>query len=283
MKKILVPCDFSKPAINAYRHALDLAHTGKGTVELLHVIELPILNDTVLMPVLNFEKELLQELKEKSGSRFEKMISKYPSKSVKVKTNVVFGTPALVIADFIVKNKIDLVVMGSHGTTGIRELIIGSNAEKIVRKSTAPVIVVKDYKKLRIKDIVFPNNFYEGNQDDLVKQVKVLQSDLKAKLHLVRINTIVNFKSDLETLAEMKAFAVNHGLRNYSINIFNAVNEERGIIAFANHIKADLIAMGTHGRKGLAHLFNGSSAEDVVNHASLPIWTYAIKNIPIEA
>jgi nucleotide-binding universal stress UspA family protein len=194
-----------------------------------------------------------------------------------------FGTPALVIAYLFLKKKLDLVVMGSHGTTGIRELIIGSNAEKIVRKSTAPVIVVKDYKKLRIKDIVFPNNFYEGNQDDLVKQVKVLQSDLKAKLHLVRINTIVNFKSDLETLAEMKAFAVNHGLRNYSINIFNAVNEERGIIAFANHIKADLIAMGTHGRKGLAHLFNGSSAEDVVNHASLPIWTYAIKNIPIEA
>jgi nucleotide-binding universal stress UspA family protein len=62
MKKILVPCDFSKPAINAYRFALDVAQQSKGTVHLLNVIELPILHDSVLMPVLNFEAQLLEEL-----------------------------------------------------------------------------------------------------------------------------------------------------------------------------------------------------------------------------
>ena len=57
MKKILVPCDFSKQAINAYRFALDIAAQSKGTILLLHVIELPVLHDSVLMPVLNFEEE----------------------------------------------------------------------------------------------------------------------------------------------------------------------------------------------------------------------------------
>jgi nucleotide-binding universal stress UspA family protein len=54
MKKILVPCDFSKQAINAYRYALDIAVQSKGTVHLLHIIELPVLHDTLIMPFLNF-------------------------------------------------------------------------------------------------------------------------------------------------------------------------------------------------------------------------------------
>lgn len=283
MKKLLVPCDFSKPAINAYRHALDIARQSKGTVILLHVIELPILNDTILMPVLNFEKELLKELKEKSQERFNKLISKYAKTSDRVTSEVVFGAPSLMISDYIVKNKIDLVVMGSHGTTGLRELFIGSNAEKVVRKSAVPVLVVKEYKKLKIKDIVFANGFQEADQDDLIDKIKSLQATFKAKLHLVRVNTIVNFQSDVDTLRDIESFVKQYKLKNYSIHIVNALNEEVGIIEFATRIHADLIAMGTHGRKGLAHFFNGSSTEDVVNHANFPIWSYAIKTTPVEA
>ncbi|RAW02375.1 universal stress protein [Pseudochryseolinea flava] len=283
MKKILVPCDFSKPAINAFRHALDFASKTKATVELLHVIELPILSDSVLMPVLNFEKQLLKELREKTEERFEKLITKYAVKNVRINRHVLFGTPALMISDTAIKSKADLILIGSHGASGIRELFIGSNAEKVVRKSTIPVIVIKDYKKLSVKNIVFANGLDESNQHDLIEKVKALQAHFKAKLHIVRINTIVNFKSDLDSLAELNTFVKTYGFKNFSINIFNALNEERGVIEFSKHIGADLIAMGTHGRKGLAHIFNESKTEDVVNHADLPIWTYAIKNIPVEA
>jgi len=281
MKKLLVPCDFSKPAINAYRHALDIARQTKGTIELLHVIELPILNDTVLMPVLNFEKELLNELKEKSIERFEKLRAKYPSKNTKVTLNVAFGSPALVITDTIVKSKTDLVVMGTHGATGLREIFIGSNAEKVVRRSSAPVLVVKDYKKLSIKNIIFANSFTDEHSDALVEKIKALQTHFKAKLHLVKINTLVNFRPDAETIVEINDFVAKYGFKNFTINIFNALSEERGILEFSGFIKADLIAIGTHGRKGLAHIFNESKAEDVVNHAALPIWTYTIKPVPV--
>ena len=76
MKKILVPCDFSKPAINAFRFALDIAAQSKGTVCLLNIIELPVLHDTALMPVLNFEADLLEELKGKAEKSFSKLIAK---------------------------------------------------------------------------------------------------------------------------------------------------------------------------------------------------------------
>ncbi len=283
MKKILVPCDFSKPAINAYRFALDVASVNRGTVHLLHVIELPVLHDSVLMPVLNFEDALFKELKEKSENEFKKVTGKYSAEGVKVKMEVIFGAPSKMILDYAKDQSIDLIVMGSHGASGLREFFIGSNAEKIVRNSSIPVLVLKDYFKGPIKNIVFPNTLETEKQEDLTMKVKALQNFFKAQLHIVWINTPLNFTSDTITYERLNAFAKRFMLKDYTINIFNHPNEEKGIIEFTRSVKGNLIAMGTHGRKGIAHLLNGSLAEDVVNHTKSLIWTYSLKNESAEA
>jgi nucleotide-binding universal stress UspA family protein len=282
MQKILVPCDFSKPAINAFRFALDVAAQSKGTIHLLNVIELPILHDTVLMPVLNFEQQLFDDLRKNAEARFKKITDKYNATGVKVIVNTVFGAVSMMIQDYITKESIDIVIMGSHGATGLREIFIGSNAEKMVRKSPVPVLVVKDYTKGPIKSIVFPNTMDTENQEDLVMKVKALQNFFKAHLHLVWINTPLNFTSDSVTSQRLEAFAKRFMLKNYSINVFNHRDEERGILEFASSIKADLIAMGTHSRKGISHLLNGSLAEDVVNHNKGLVWTYSLQHAPVE-
>jgi nucleotide-binding universal stress UspA family protein len=280
MKKILVPCDFSKPAINAYRFALDVAAKANGTVHLLHVIELPVLHDSVLMPVLNFEQELLKDLKEKAETEFKKIIEKYALDGVNVLMNVIYGAPSKMILQHAKDKSIDLIVMGSHGADGLQELLVGSNAEKIVRNSPIPVLVLKHYFKGHVKNIVFPNDLETENQEDLIAKVKALQNFFKAHLHLVWINTPLNFTSDTVTHERLNAFTKRYKLKDYTINIFNHPNEENGIIRFTKLIKGDMIAMGTHGRKGIAHLINGSMTEDVVNHAESLIWTYALKNEP---
>jgi nucleotide-binding universal stress UspA family protein len=66
-------------------------------------------------------------------------------------------------------------------------------------------------------------------------------------------------------------------LTDYTVNVFEAKNMEVGVIDFTHKINADMVAMGTHARKGLSHFFKGSVTEDVVNHVDCPIWTYAIK------
>lgn len=283
MKKILVPCDFSKPAINAYRFALDIAAQSKGTVHLLNVVELPILHDTVLMPVLNFEEALLQDLRENSDMQFKKITDKYKADGAKVVVKTVFGGVSRMIQDYITNEGIDVVVMGSHGASGAREFFIGSNAEKMVRKSSVPVLVIKEYYKGPIKSIVFPNTLETENQEDLVMKVKALQNFFKAHLHLVWINTPLNFTSDTLTNERLEAFAKRFMLKDYTINVFNHTDEERGILEFSNSIKGDLIAMGTHGRRGISHLVNGSLAEDIVNHNRGLVWTYSLKNEPVEA
>lgn len=282
MKKILVPCDFSKPAINAYRFALDLAAQSKGTIHLLNVVELPVLNDTMLMPVLGVEKQLLDELHQNAGIRFKKITDKYKAEGVSVSSKVEVGAVSSVLREYITREAIDIVVMGTHGASGIRELFVGSNAEKMVRRSPVPVLVVKDYDKRPVKNIVFPNTLDTEGQEDLVMKVKSLQNFFKARLHIVWINTPFNFTSDEVTNARLEAFAKRFMLKDYAIHIFNDISEEQGIQAFSNSVKGDLIAMATHGRKGIWHLLNGSLAEDVVNHNKGLVWTYSLKNEPVE-
>jgi nucleotide-binding universal stress UspA family protein len=168
--------------------------------------------------------------------------------------------------------------MGSHGASGAREVFIGSNAEKMVRNSTVPVLVVKEYYRGPIKNIVFPNTLNTENQEDLVMKVKALQYFFKSQLHLVWINTPLNFTPDTLTIERLEGFAKRFMLKDYTINVFNHTDEERGILEFTNSIQGDLIAMGTHGRKGISHLVNGSLAEDVVNHTKGLVWTYSLQN-----
>jgi nucleotide-binding universal stress UspA family protein len=278
MKKILVPCDFSEQAINAFRFAIDIARQSNGEVHLVHVIELPVLHDTVLMPVLSFEEALFEELREKAEKQFKKLETKYNDDSIKIKSKVVFGATSRMVLDYIEENKIDLVVMGTHGASGVREFVIGSNAEKIVRRAPVPVLAVKKYVKgSSIKDIVFPNTLHTEVQEDLVMKVKALQNLFKANIHIVWINTPNNFTRDSVTTARLKAFAKRFMFRDFTIHVYNDPYEETGVINFAHELKADMIAIGTHGRKGLAHLLSGSVAEDLVNHVDCPIWTYTIK------
>jgi nucleotide-binding universal stress UspA family protein len=282
MKKILVPCDFSRPAINAFRFALDIAVRSKGTVHLLNVVELPVLQDSVLTPVLNFDEALLVESRIKAEKAFSKMIAKYNTGGVNVKTRVVFGLVLASTSDFIEENKIDLVVMGSHGASGVREFFMGSNAERIVRNSIAPVLVIKDYRSITIKNIVFPNALEADQSDGLGMKVKALQTFFKAHLNIVWINTPLNFASDSITTKRLGEFARRFKFRDCSIHIFNHRDEEQGILEFADLKKGDLIAMATHGRKGIAHLLNGSLAEDVANHIRQPVWTYSLRNEAVE-
>jgi nucleotide-binding universal stress UspA family protein len=276
MQKILVPCDFSEQAISAFKFAIDLASESNREVHLLHVIELPVMHDTMMMPALSFEATLLKELNEHAETRFQNLQQEFVSEKPVI-TKIHFGNTSMMILDYIKDEEIDLVVMGTKGASGIRELFIGSNAERIVRGAVCPVITVRKYEKLHgIKNIVFPNSL-ELDQEDLIGHVKALQDFLKATLHIVWINTPGNFTGDVVTQLKLKEFAKRYMLKDYTLNVFNDTLEELGVVNFAHMIKADMIAMGTHSRKGLTHMVMGSVTEDVVNHIDCPIWTYTIK------
>lgn len=281
MKNLLVPCDFSKPAISAFQVALDIAAQSKGKIHLLHAIQLPVLHDSVIMPVLSFEEVLFKELREKAEKQFSVMLKKFPKSKVQVVTKICFGVPFQAILEYIPEHFIDQVIMGSHGAHGLREFVIGSTAEKIVRNSPKPVLIVKDYDKAPVKNIVFPNTLETEDQAELVEKVKALQGFYKAHLHIVWINTPLNFVADNLTLERLNDFAKRYTFRNYTIHTFSHTGLEEGIHQFSKSVKGDIIALGTHGRKGLSRLTIGSITESIVNHSKGLVWSYIMKNDPV--
>lgn len=169
------------------------------------------------------------------------------------------------------------MVMGSKGASGLDEFLIGSNTEKVVRTAECPVLTVKQrIQHFDAKEIVLASNF-KKEMRYAVERFKAFQELFGARIHLLYVNTPGAFESTGELRKRLEDAAQRYGLQNYSINIYNDVIEEDGILHFANEIRADLIMMATHGRTGLAHLLSGSIAEDLVNHTNIPVLTFHLK------
>ena len=277
MKKILVPCDFSDSAVQAFKFAVEVANQSKGEVLLLNVVELPVIHENIMMPTFSYEGTFLDEMKQQADKDFAKMISKWAKEGPKVSTFIQYGAPTPTISQFAKDKKADLIIMGTKGASGLKEFFVGSNTEKIVRWSPVPVMAIKkSVKASSIKNIVFPTTLGDG-EEELTMKVKALQAFFKAKLHVLNVNTPANFRPDVDTRQQMNDFAKRFMLKDYTLNVYNDLNEERGVANFIKEVNGDMVAMATHGRKGLNHLMGGSIAEDVVNHIECPIWTWKTK------
>ena len=140
--------------------------------------------------------------------------------------------------------------------------------------SHCPVLTVHEKPASKeFKDIVYATSM-DKDEEIFSRIVNATQKLYDSTIHLVRINTPGNFQRDVVVQKYMKDFAKKLQLKNFTINVFNDVSEEEGIICFADSINADMIAMATHGRTGFAHVLAGSIAEDVVSHSKRPVLTF---------
>ena len=274
MKKILVPTDFSQQADYALNVAAQLAKKHDSEIYLLHMLELP-LNQVDAMGSHSDLPEAIFFMK-LAHKRFDEVSKKEYLEGVKVHEIVKFHQAFEGIIDTCKENDIDLIVMGSHGASGFKEMFIGSNTEKVVRTSEIPVLVIKNqHESFNVDNFVFASDFSPSNKESFFKALRFAEA-LDATLHLLMINTANKFVTTDESDRKMKDFVKGIHFKNYTLNIYNDETIERGILNFARHMDAGLIGMSTHGRKGLAHFFNGSISEDLVNHANRPVITFKI-------
>ncbi|MDZ4715165.1 MAG: universal stress protein [Cytophagales bacterium] len=275
MKRILVPCDFSAPALEAYQFAIQIASKSKGEIFVLKAIELPVMLVSGFdVPAYSYEPMMMRELEADATAKFKKMQERFPSGNVPVNFKVTYEGATPAIRDFTKSNQIDLVVMGTKGTGGISEYVFGSNTEKVVRLAPVPVFAIKKSIDLAsIRKIVLPTNL-DLKQTDFIQKVQALQTFLGATLEILWINTPSNFKRENESRGELEEFVKHFKLKNATTHTRNDTFEEDAIAHFVKEVNADIVAMATHGRRGLLHHLTGSIAEDVVNHIECPIWTF---------
>ncbi|WP_276497054.1 universal stress protein [Pontibacter litorisediminis] len=283
MRRILVPTDFSEEARYAYEAAISIARRTGAAIKLLHVVETPYYSPNfsatgdVLVGSNGMEQVYMLRLLESTKAQMSELLHAVPHEGVEVVQEVDVDRPINKIRRTIKEDNVDLVVMGSKGSSGLDEFLIGSNTEKVVRTAECPVLTVKSrIQDFQPHEIVLASDFkreIRGAMD----RFKEFQQLFGARLHLVYINTPGAFESSNNIRQKLEYTAQKYGLQNYTINVYNDVMEEDGILHFANDIRADLIMMATHGRTGLAHLLSGSIAEDLVNHTSTPVLTVHLK------
>jgi nucleotide-binding universal stress UspA family protein len=274
MKRILVPTDFSEHAEKALKAAALIAKKTKCELFILHLLEIPNqMNEAITGGNGSPEETLFLK---KANEKLQKTKEQPYLAEISVHASVQYERAFSGILDFNKKNKIDLIVMGSHGTSGIEELLLGSNTEKVVRLSEIPVLVIKkEIGELKFKNMVFASDFSPETKKPFAK-MRDFAAIFEANLFLVFICTPNSFKTTLDVEKTMNKFIKNYDIQNYSLHIFNDTNIENGIVNFSKTVDADLIGLCTHGRTGLAHFFTGSISEDLVNHVTKPIITFKI-------
>lgn len=274
MKRILVPTDFSEHAEDALKVAAQIARKHNSEIILLHMLELPSqMNDAITGGASIPETMLFMK---KANEMLDKATEKPYLQDISVTEILKMDKIIHGISQVSKENNIDLIIMGSHGSSGVEELLIGSNTEKVVRNSDIPVLVIKkDILNFSASTIVFASDFTEESKKPFEKLLNFTQF-FDSKIHLVTICTPNSFKPTHVVEKAMKDFVNQFSLTNYSTHIYNDTNIEKGIINFSNSINADIIGMCTHGRTGFAHFFNGSISEGLVNHASRPVITFKI-------
>ena len=276
MKKILVPYDFSDVAAHALGFACHIANKIDAEIVLLNVIEHPTPDSFRTMGIQYddpMEQVYMKKMIETVESKLSAVVSDAKHSDDKMKFKIQIGNPFHNIIDEIVEEQVELVVVGTEGAEGLNEFFVGSNSEKIVRKASCPVITVPSNSKFdSIEKIVFASDFMSPD-DQLVERVKKVQELFGAQLNIVKINTPASFTSTRHDTKQMQEFVEKYNIENYTTEIYNYKNEEDGIVYYAEDIGADLIAIGTHQRKGIGHFLAGSIAEDVVNHSHVPVWT----------
>jgi len=277
MKKIIVPIDFSEYSENALETASGLARKYNAEIFALHMLELSNAVLTSSSDQKDVEAVFYMKLAEK---KFKNFLEKDYLDGLKVTPIVKHFKVFSEVNEVAKENGADLIVMGSHGVSGLKEVIIGSNTEKVVRHSDIPVLVVKHNPILTDFDnVVFACDFSDDAIKPYINATKMLDS-INAKLHLLYVNVPdAGFRSSAEMEKKVADFLkrADGSLDNMkNVTYVSDYTIEEGILNFSNVLGADLIAIATHGRTGLAHFFEGSITEDIANHSTLPVMTFKI-------
>ena len=280
LKHILVPTDFSECAEDAIKVAAKLARMSDAVLHVAHVY-------------FNVQPTFLYGIEEDDGSVTERMrvsiqeqldlLLKMPElEGLKIQKHCIMNKPLWDILDLETLQYMDMVVMGSHGVSGVREFFIGSNAQKLVQAANCPALVVKQYfDPESIENVVFASNYYTQAVETF-KPIKELIDLLGCRTHLLKVITPGNFEETHFSEQLMHDFASNVGLEDHSIGTFNSRSIEKGIHSYIEEKKADMVCIETHGKSGLGHWLAGSLAERVANHADVPVLTMKIEDPDLE-
>lgn len=271
MKRILVPTDFSPCANKAVRVAMEIAKRANAEIVFQHLFPDASGSLHTLKPAAQQTERQKQDAAlghAKAG--LDNLVHEAEQAGLAARPLLVMNKGTDKIENYIESMGIDLVVMGSHGASGFRELIIGSQTQRVVRHATVPVLVIKhEPGSIHFKNIVFATTFY----DDPVKALPIqlaLAEMWKGTIHLLYIGLEKDPQTKAEVEEKMQQLEGQFRSVRFTRNFITTNDPEWGIKHAAKDIGPDVIALTTQLKTG-AFMFSHSLAEKLVNHETHPV------------
>ncbi|SDM62330.1 Nucleotide-binding universal stress protein, UspA family [Halogranum gelatinilyticum] len=284
--RILVPTDGSDWAMAAANHAFALAKLGDATVHALSVVDLRHFEDDVV----GSASEDLSIAEQAAKAAVERVQQVGEESGCRVRTHVERGIPHETVLRFVADHDVDLVVMGTHGRTGLERFLLGSVTERVLRGSPVPVLTTHldgDGGTLpTYEHLLVPTDGSEGARDALDRAVAVATA-AGARLTVLSVvdsraftggfetgPTLPNIREQLQQYAEDAADALVRRAADAGVDADSVVTvglPATEITAYAESNDVDLVVMGTHGRSGLERLILGSVTERVVRTSETPV------------
>ena len=274
MNTILVPIDFSKCSVYGLELAANLARKTKAKLYILNVVPTdnfyyaanPVAPASAVMLT-----ETTEALKKESFQNLNKLLKKNFLSGLRMQIFTMEGNSIHEeIINYANKVKADIIIMGTHGSSGLKGMFLGSTAERVVRFSERPVIVVPaKVKDMDFKEIVFASDF-KSEAYSVFPIIKNFAGIYRAKIHLLKVNIMEHFSRSTDNLQKMREFC-RHYKHTYPMSVYDDYSIEEGILNFAKEYYADMIAIGTHGKKGLSRFFKSDVSEDTLRLTEKPI------------
>lgn len=273
MQKILVPTDFSSNALKAVTYASEIARKSGAAIVLLHVIE-PSIN--MVNPQADlYRDEVVKERSEQLNLSQKLVTNIYPG--IKVESELSRGAVIPSLLDFAEKEKVDLIVMGTTGASGLKEFFMGSVAAGVIGKTKIPVLTVPVSYEMEEPDaILFATNQFEKNKNILDKVVAI------SKLFFAAIHVVVFKNIDDDEVVDYiyNEEQLNDYLRFlketfpgviFKGEILEGKDFEITIERYSNKNEVDVIAMVTYPKSFLEKVLRKSVTKKMAFHSTIPI------------
>ncbi|MDH5667823.1 MAG: universal stress protein [Nitrospira sp.] len=293
IERILLATDCSPEAEGAEVYASMMAELWGADLTVVNVLEFaPGLN-----PEYPVNRLYLTEMMKSATRTLAELKVRAEGRGISVQTQIATGIPSQEVLGAAEAHDVDLVVVGTLGKTGLKHVLLGSTAERVIRASPCPVLVVRDEwskggqvgsgpRPAALDRILVPVDFSDCSLDAL-EYAAVVARRAKASLTLLHVLEPVSYGLDFtltipgsrerkkEAAAERLAGVVA-ALKNANVSsdyVLRGGLPNDSILEAAKTSSADMIVMGTHGRRGLSHALYGSVAEFVLRNSRCPVLT----------
>ena len=269
-KNILVPIDFSSCSLDALKYAISVAEKFKARITIVHIYPIPAVGDTTFF----MDKSMLDTIEKRVRIEF-KVIEHYNKelKKMRVEYVVKMGFVVNDMLEVIGEQKIDLVVMGTKGTSNRLQDIFGSTTVEVIQKAACPVLVIPEKtKNQEIRKVAFAANFQQKNIDEPLKKAKQVANQYGAQMKIVHVGKGEMSQEEISKRNEILA-TVEKGIKTIE-NTYDYIHDSDVVEGIENYIESeriDLIVLTPHKYNLLERIFKESVTRTLTLHSQIPL------------